>query len=391
MCTGRRLALSVSDPFDIVDHMFDTVVRCGDQLAGIVARLDPDVLSGETAQSWWYALDRVERLAAGGKTLLARRLAATHSPSRSRQKSAADAMARDAGTSLGAAKDALNTSERLPELNKVEAAVRRGELSPAQAAVISEAAAADPSAQDRLLGVASKGSMSELREECARVKAAADPDPDATYRRIHAGRRVRHYTDPEGGWNLSARGTAQAGAAFLTVLNTLTDAIFRQARRHGRCEPVEAYAFDALMHLAEHTAGHCDGPPHTGDGAQPTGVQSAAPGEAAAATDESPGPAQTGDGSAGLAQARDASVGRPGEAGFGLAIDSAGDPGIFTAGRSESSGCAVRPGRSTNPRYLALLRVDVEALRRGRVAGDELCEIAGGWSSPGLGRKGGAG
>ncbi|HET6728277.1 MAG TPA: hypothetical protein VFG96_02595, partial [Jiangellaceae bacterium] len=30
-----------------------------------------------------------------------------------------------------------------------------------------------------------------------------------------------------------------------------------------------------------------------------------------------------------------------------------------------------------NPRYLALLRVDVEALRRGAVAGGELCEITG--------------
>jgi hypothetical protein len=30
-----------------------------------------------------------------------------------------------------------------------------------------------------------------------------------------------------------------------------------------------------------------------------------------------------------------------------------------------------------NPRYLALLRVDVQALRRGQVAGDERCEVSG--------------
>ncbi len=61
-----------------------------------------------------------------------------------------------------------------------------------------------------------------------------------------------------------------------------------------------------------------------------------------------------------------------------------GDPGIFAAnasatgsvGRAGSgSGCAVR--LSTNPRYLALLRVDAQALRRGHVQGEELCEIAG--------------
>jgi len=35
------------------------------------------------------------------------------------------------------------------------------------------------------------------------------------------------------------------------------------------------------------------------------------------------------------------------------------------------------PTRRSDPRYLALLRVDLTALHRGRVTGDELCEIAG--------------
>ncbi|HEX6578089.1 MAG TPA: hypothetical protein VF082_06945, partial [Jiangellaceae bacterium] len=40
---------------------------------------------------------------------------------------------------------------------------------------------------------------------------------------------------------------------------------------------------------------------------------------------------------------------------------------------------AVAPGRGSrpNPRFLALLRIDIEALRRGAVAGQELCEIRG--------------
>jgi hypothetical protein len=37
----------------------------------------------------------------------------------------------------------------------------------------------------------------------------------------------------------------------------------------------------------------------------------------------------------------------------------------------------VPPRRWSNPRYLALLRVDAAALQRGRVDGGELCEIAG--------------
>jgi hypothetical protein len=161
-------------------------------------------------------------------------------------------------------------------------------------------------------------SVPELREECARVRAAADPDPEATNRRLHQARRLRRYVDGEGFWNLHAKGTPQAGAAFNVVLDAFTDQVFTTARRAGRQEPVEAYAFDALMALAD----------------QPVGP----------ATDQ-----------------RDAEHGE---------VDRrAGDPGAdLPAPRL--------PGR-LNPRYLALLRVDVQALHRGRVAGDELCEIRG--------------
>ncbi len=43
----------------------------------------------------------------------------------------------------------------------------------------------------------------------------------------------------------------------------------------------------------------------------------------------------------------------------------------------DGSGSGSTTKRSRNPRHLGLLRVDVEALRRGQVAGEELCEITG--------------
>src|SRR5437879_947308 len=77
---------------------------------------------------------------------------------------------------------------------------------------IAAAAAADAAAGDRLFCTASATSVTELREECLRTKAAADPDRDATHRRIHANRAYRTYADAEGAWNLVARGTADCGA-----------------------------------------------------------------------------------------------------------------------------------------------------------------------------------
>ena len=148
-----------------------------------------------------------------------------------------------------------------------------------------------------------------------------------------------------GFWTLHAKGTPQAGAAFGAALDAVTDQIFQQARRDGRHEPVEAYAFDALMSLADlgrRGKKECRVPPRTGRTAT-TATGPLAP----------------------------VVVRRP----PGVDVAGSGNPATPPAAPAS----AVPPGRPSrmNPRFLALLRVDVETLRRGRVAGDELCEIKG--------------
>ena len=310
--------------------MFEDALEVRDRLALLVDRLDPDAVSGSAAGELWAVLDASERLCAAGKTLLARRVAQTHRPETAGARTAAEHLARRAGASTGAARDALDTSARLRGQPAVEAALRRGELSAGQAAVVSAAAAADPAAEARLVELASRVSVPELRDEAARVKAAADPDPEATNRRLHQRRRLRRWVDAEGFWTLHAEGSPQAGAAFGAALDAVTDRIFGQARREGRHEPVEAYAFDALISLAEQAADRAAG--FAADRAAVPGVDRAA-GSAAETQDSTAGDRLTGTADGRLSR--------------------------------------------MNPRFLALLRVDVEALRRGRVAGDELCEIRG--------------
>ena len=153
-----------------------------------------------------------------GEDVVGPPVADTHQPGKAGSMTAAEDLARKAGTSAGAAKEAMDTSTRLPGQPAVDTALRRGELSPAQAGLISAAAAANPSAERRLTELAPRVSLVELRGECARVRAAADPDPEATSRRLHAGRRLRRWTDSDGFWNLHAKGTPQAGALFNTLL-----------------------------------------------------------------------------------------------------------------------------------------------------------------------------
>ena len=51
-------------------------VQVRDLLSELVSALDPDAVSGPTARELWGEFDRIERLGSAGKTLLARRVAA---------------------------------------------------------------------------------------------------------------------------------------------------------------------------------------------------------------------------------------------------------------------------------------------------------------------------
>jgi hypothetical protein len=371
--------------------MFDRLVSVRGQLSELVSAIDPDALNGHTARGWWAEFDRIERLAAAGKTLLTRRVAATHRPAHRGTKTAAEELARKAGTSTGQAKDAVNMSQRLPDQPGVDEALRRGELSTAQAAAISAAVAANPGEEQRLVELARQVSLVELREECARVRAAADPDPVATHRRIHAARQLRQWVDGEGFWNLHAKSTPAAGAVFTTALQPIIDQLFRDARKAGRREPVDAYAFDALIHLAQHATGTCtctlgqdiaEADDHGGGAGADAAATSTPDGEKNGSDEAGTRPGHDRAASpSGHAETNGSeekrvpgTAGGPGSAGPGVP----GDAGIFAAGREAmGSSCAVPVKASTNPRYLALLRVDVEALRRGHAQPGELCEIAG--------------
>ena len=282
-------------------------------LRDLVGRLAPEAVPLPEAPAMWQAFDGIERLAASAKTLLAARVDESRVWQRAGDRSAPEYLARKSGSTLGVARTSLETSKRVRALPHTRSAMRRGELSRAQADEIAGAASADPGAERSLLDSVAGSSLTELRERCARTRAAADPDRDATHRRVHQVRRLRRWTDAEGAWNLSARGTPDAGSRFNAVLDPIIDELFGAARQEGRRESREAYAFDALIELARRRG---------------------RPGDAAPASGRAP-----------------------------------------DAAPAEGSG--RQPARSSNPTHLALVRIDLEALVRGRVEGDELCEVAG--------------
>jgi len=132
----------------------------------------------------------------------------------------------------------------------VDAAARAGSLSSSQVAAVAGAASVDPSAEGRLVALAGRASLGELREECLRTRAAARPDAEARRRGLHEKRFLRSWTDAEGAWNLRMRDNPEVGAEIVAALAPIRDRLFRAARAEGATESSEAYAADALAELA---------------------------------------------------------------------------------------------------------------------------------------------
>jgi hypothetical protein len=206
------------------------------------------VLVASEAPDLWRAFDEIERLAAAAKVLLSGLVERSGVWRRAGCRSAAEYLARESGTTVGRAREALAAAAQAPP--RTREAMRRGELSAAQAAAVATAAAADPGAEQRLLSLAGRTNLRELRDECARVRAAADPDPEAAYERVRKHRSLTTYRDADGAWCLSARGPADQGALITRALDRIIDGLYRQHRTAGTHEPRDAYAFDALTHLA---------------------------------------------------------------------------------------------------------------------------------------------
>jgi hypothetical protein len=228
-------------------------------LGALCAALDPESIPLPDAPAVVAALAAIERLAAGARIRLARRVDESGVWRREGHASAAHWLARTTGTSIGQARGNLETSRRLVELPHTDEAVQRGKLSAAQAEAVADAATAAPGAEVRLVEVAGRRSLGELRDECARTKAAADTDAEARHRRIRESRTCRRRTTADGAGEITYRSTLDEVAEIWAAIETFATAEFRRARSEGRREPPDAYAADGLLALARSGSGGAGG------------------------------------------------------------------------------------------------------------------------------------
>ena len=239
-------------------------------LRELVEEFDPDAVALCEATSWFQAADRIERLGAALKLLVAPRVETSGEWKRKGYRGAAEQMAADAGTSVSAAKSMLVTSRRIAEQPTTERALRAGDLSVPKAEVVAGAVELAPEAEDRLVELAKTAPLSKVREESLRTKAGVDADEN--HQRIRRERSARHYTDAENVWHFHAKGTVDDGAIFEKVFEPIVNDFFKAAYKEGRREPVEAYAFDALIELARRAAGERADEKASSPALQPLGI-----------------------------------------------------------------------------------------------------------------------
>ena len=82
------------------------------QVEAVVGSLDADVLDPSVASDYVEVFAKLERLAAAGKALAARRVAATGAWKRDGARDAAGWLAKKSGTSVGQAAQVLDTAAR---------------------------------------------------------------------------------------------------------------------------------------------------------------------------------------------------------------------------------------------------------------------------------------
>jgi hypothetical protein len=225
------------------------------RLASVAAAFDGDGVSAEEAGEIVRIGAGIEAMASTVKALAAARLAETTRWREAGDRTPAHHLARVTGTTVSQAGALLDAASRLSACPATEAAARAGELSPQQVVAIVDATTADPSAERRLVGTAGTTTLAELRDECARTKAAALPDPEAHHRMLHAGRFARRRTCADGAAEIHYRSTPEDVAHVWAVVEGYTEREFRRAREEGRRESFDAYAADALLAMARAAIG----------------------------------------------------------------------------------------------------------------------------------------
>jgi len=257
-------------------------------LRSTVTCLEPEHMSLEDASAAVAFFSEVERLAAAGKSLCARRCAEQGVHRRAGHRNPAEWLSSVTGDPLGQSIGALESAAGAAASPALDEALRRGDLSPAQSREIASAAGVDPACAGELVDKARRVSLAELRRAAdeARRRAASEQSAIERLESIRRRRRLRSWVDPDGAGRIDGLFSPDDFARLRATLDPVAERLFGEARRSGRRESREALLADALVEALTGSptggagSGQPDGsgqPPGAGDSGQPDGDGGAGP------------------------------------------------------------------------------------------------------------------
>ncbi len=232
--------------------MFDTMALMTmtadlkEQTLRVAGLVDPDLMTGSQAARAVEDLAVAEKALAGTLLFMALRVAKTNAWQGKGYATAADWLASMVGISVHEANRQLGTARKAENLEKTKRAMKDGSISPDQADAVTDAATADPTAEDELLDTAKRDTTKNLKEKAAARKAAVTDDA-ARERRIRRERSVRRYVDRDGAYNLHLRGPAADGARIEALLRPHEEQAFRIGRADGVRDSFENRSYDAFL------------------------------------------------------------------------------------------------------------------------------------------------
>jgi hypothetical protein len=213
-----------------------------DELAELLekvnADLEPELLTVEGAHAGLARYAHLERLASYGRTVLARKVAD------------ASEIARTTGTSIGRAKEAMETGKRLRDADEVDTALKTGTISFEQAAEIARTEESRPGSAPELIDVATNAPFHVLRDRSRRIRLEAEQHRDLPARQ-HAARGARSHTDELGMIDVHLRFEPHIGTPIVTRAEAEASRRFRKAKKEDRAEPFERHLCDAYAAMLQ--------------------------------------------------------------------------------------------------------------------------------------------
>jgi hypothetical protein len=256
----------------------------GDLAAACVA-LEPADLLASDASTLIELSGAFDRQAAGLRALALDRVLESGVWKDAGFRSPQRYVAAKCGISVGEANRVVATAERLRSQAATRDAMRKGELSDAEADAVTQANDAEPEREAENLDAATGGdrrgrhddggpgpgpgaapgpkdrnrdreSIEELRRRKERAKARADRDAREREERLHRERTASMGTTADGGWFVSSKNTKTAGQRVETALAVAMDEIKAERRRAG-LEPLPygQLLADALERMADKSLG----------------------------------------------------------------------------------------------------------------------------------------